>query len=540
MPYELEPELELELELELEGEYGAPRPHHAHHGEGEGWQPLSFPEACRKILRSTRVAVVGGGLGGLMAARRLGQQGVKVTLFEARRQVGGRVLSNTRFSNGRITEEGAELIGSFHTRWLALARHYGLAMISRMKGGLYHREGLDVKLTLDKPLTMAEIISLEKEMETRVLEPIAQLAKQINDPSRPWNQQQALTDFDIPVADALVKHCKIDKKADARLWKNVEFLLVNNEVAPLEEMNFLGLLCKVKAGQGKRFTGDGDLMGYWSELEIFRCADGCQRLATEIAKEIQTKYGAEVRLNTAVTDIALSKRGVRLGSKRVINPDKGTLAPGRPAGFESEYVVLAIPPSVWAGVTITDEGRPANPKDEIGEMNMGPAVKFFSDVKERFWIKEKSAPYGGSSTLGQVWEGTDNQTRAGNQGIVLSVFAGPTITDPSGRSRVPREDEFGKGLRKLYSGYSSNLIKPLFSNWPKVPFIMTGYASPKKNQIFTIGKKLNEPFHGRLFFAGDHTHMGYFGYMEGALRSGELAADKLMRQRCGGLTEPVG
>jgi len=38
---------------------------------------------------------------------------------------------------------------------------------------------------------------------------------------------------------------------------------------------------------------------------------------------------------------------------------------------------------------------------------------------------------------------------------------------------VPREDEFGKGLRKLYPGYSKNLIKPLFSNWPKVPFIMT-------------------------------------------------------------------
>src|SRR5215831_19144599 len=99
---------------------------------------LSFSQACQDLVRTKnarkkiRVAVVGGGLGGLMAARRLGQFGFDVTVFEARNQVGGRVLSNPIFSRGRITEEGAELIGSFHTTWLALAREYGLAMISRM------------------------------------------------------------------------------------------------------------------------------------------------------------------------------------------------------------------------------------------------------------------------------------------------------------------------------------------------------------------------------------------------------------------------
>ena len=79
---------------------------------------------------------------------------------------------------------------------------------------------------------------------------------------------------------------------------------------------------------------------------------------------------------------------------------------------------------------------------------MAPAVKFFSDVKERFWIKNRAAPYGGSLKLGQVWEGTDNQTRVEvqkcdpkrreKQGIVLSVFAGPLLPGP----RVPA-NEYG-------------------------------------------------------------------------------------------------
>jgi monoamine oxidase len=171
-------------------------------------------------------------------------------------------------------------------------------------------------------------------------------------------------------------------------------------------------------------------------------------------------------------------------------------------------------------------------------------VKFFSDVKERFWIKEKAAPYGGSLTLGQVWEGTDNQTRVGDQGIVLSVFAGPIIPIPlvpggAGR-RAPTPDEFQKELRNLYPGYTNNLNKkPLFSNWPGVPFIKTGYASPRTGEIFTIAQELNKPFLDRLFFAGEHTQMDFFGYMEGALRSGERAAEILMKQSCGLLKQPA-
>ena len=72
-----------------------------------------------------------------------------------------------------------------------------------------------------------------------------------------------------------------------------------------------------------------------------------------------------------------------------------------------------------------------------------------------------------------------------------------------------------------------------------MPFIKTGYVSPRIGQIFTIGEKLSKPFHDRLFFAGEHTQMDFFGYMEGALRSGERAAEKLMLQACGLRKEPA-
>ena len=64
------------------------------------------------------------------------------------------------------TEEGAELIGSFHTRWLTLARRYGLSMISRMDEDLYQRAGLDVNLRLDAAVRPSEICKLGDDMRT--------------------------------------------------------------------------------------------------------------------------------------------------------------------------------------------------------------------------------------------------------------------------------------------------------------------------------------------------------------------------------------
>ena len=51
-------------------------------------------------------------------------------------------------------------------------------------------------------------------------------------------------------------------------------------------------------------------------------------------------------------------------------------------------------------------------------------------------------------------------------------------------------------------------------------------------EIFGISQKLNQPFHDLLFFAGEHTRMDLFGYMEGALRSGERAAKRPMQHSC--------
>jgi monoamine oxidase len=82
-------------------------------------------------------------------------------------------------------------------------------------------------------------------------------------------------------------------------------------------------------------------------------------------------------------------------------------------------------------------------------------------------------------------------------------------------------------MEQLYPGYLAELKKHQLIDWPKQPFIMSGYAVPAPGQVTTVVKNLNGSFEDRIFFAGEQTSPGFFGYMEGALQSGVLAASRV-------------
>ena len=508
-----------------------------HDWDAEETTPDMLSRQCLARVAGLRVAVVGGGLGGLMAARELARLGAQVTVYEARAQVGGRVLSDSTFAKGRITEIGAELVGSIHTHWCKLAKEYGISLISRMDAELYRGQQLEERVILDRPLTAKEIADIKGQEIEPLLHRIADFAEKTipaGRESQPWKENGLLPLDHTSVAHALETQFQVVRNSEQ--WRTLELLLVNDNVAQLDQMNFLGLLCLVRGGQVERATiAPNSLMGYWHELEIYRCGDGCQRLALAIADEVHHRKGCRVFTHQGVRQIDLLPPGggvvVTAQSTR-----KGTFddwlrekIPVNPATDVRHYdcVVFAIPPAVWGHVKIT----PAHPS-VIGLMGGGVAVKFFSNVKERFWIKDGFAPMGGSLEIGQVWEGTDNQTRVRGQDIVLSVYTG---------ARAPSEADYKKGLARLYPGYLANLKnrpKPIRADWSKQPFIETGLTAPQLGQIFTTGQRLNEPFHDRLFFAGEHIQMDHFGYMEGAIRSGKRAARLLIDTICGQSEQP--
>src|SRR5580700_3668333 len=72
------------------------------------------------------IGIIGAGLAGLCAAYELAELGYRVTVFEARRRLGGRIESLSNFAADKVVEGGGELIGSNHPLWNAYRVRFGL------------------------------------------------------------------------------------------------------------------------------------------------------------------------------------------------------------------------------------------------------------------------------------------------------------------------------------------------------------------------------------------------------------------------------
>jgi len=151
-----------------------------------------------------------------------------------------------------------------------------------------------------------------------------------------------------------------------------------------------------------------------------------------------------------------------------------------------------------------------NPVDRT--VSHGPAVKYVSAVDDRFWEAEGLAPMALWDGLGSLWEGTDQQPQSAG-GYALGVFSGGPLVLPEAS---PAQ------VAALYPAIGPSDTR--FVDWTAEPFIGTGYSIPAPGEVTTVAPLLTQPFAGRLFLAGEQASPGFFGHMEGALRSGAAAA----------------
>lgn len=438
-------------------------------------------------LQGKNVVIVGGGFAGLSAGCQLAQLGASVTVLEAQATVGGRVLSNSTFIEGLIIEFGAELIGSNHASWLAYARQFGLAMSVITQEDNYVAESLQLQMYLNEAPILPEQQQQLYEQMQQVYAQICTDASPI-DAYNPWLSPDAQALDSITVDSKLEQYCG----SNATLLGLMRLDLENNQTVATTQQSYLGLLATVKGG---------GLEKYWEDTEVFRCGSGNQQLASCLSEAISSISNCHVRTGQTVTSIDDSS-----GTATVYTKQGAT--------YSADYVIIAVSPAVWADISLPF----APPK-----VSTGPAVKFLSNVKSRFWIQGGEAPSSVSDIAAMTWEGSDNQIIQIDS--ELSVFAGgqyaTMIETDTGQQQLK------KSLNTIYPGYSGNLANSQLQDWPSQQYIMTGYSCPAPTDVCIVIEQLNSVQAGNILFAGEHVSTCFFGYMEGALESGIIAAQKV-------------
>ena len=105
------------------------------------------------VLVSGHVIVVGAGIAGLVAAYRLQQAGVRVTVLEASLRVGGRMTTDV--VDGCVIDRGAQFLSSGYRTLLPLIREVGLGEgLREVRGdGAILRDGTPRRVRRDRPLS---------------------------------------------------------------------------------------------------------------------------------------------------------------------------------------------------------------------------------------------------------------------------------------------------------------------------------------------------------------------------------------------------
>ena len=430
-----------------------------------------------------RVIVVGAGFSGLACAYELTSAGYDVTVFEARKRVGGRVLSLKELVPGKNVEGGAELLGSNHPLVLAYAAKFGFEFLD-----VSDDDAPAPTILGGRKLTGDEVKSISAEIDAALAGMNADARAVVAD--EPWKTPDAERLDKLTTAE-WIRRLEISPLAKTLL--TLQFMTDNGVATSLQSQ--LGNLAQVKGG---------GLEKYWTDTEVYRLKGGNQQFALRFAKELGDE---RLTLNCPVREITATGAGM-------------TVVDAEDNRHEADDVVLAIPPSVWSTIKFS----PALPK--ILDPQMGMNVKFLSVVKSRFWRETKLSPDAYTDgDIGMTWEATDGQ---GDDGpAVMTSFSGGTAAEAIHRRAADeRQPTYLKELGALYPGFGEQVMKGQMMDWMGDPWTRAGYSFPAPGQVTTIGPALQQGI-GRLHFAGEHTCYQFVGYMEGALHSGIALAKRL-------------
>lgn len=452
--------------------------------------------AGASTTREADVCVVGAGLAGLTAARRLSQAGRSVVVLEARDRVGGRVWTRTS-RQGVPVDMGACFVGPHHDRMHALAEEMGVNTFTTFvagdnvlaTGGKVRRYRGDIpRVSPVALLSAAQAIARMNAMAKKV--PL----------HAPWDAPKAAA------WDALsVRAWLTAGRVPTRLARDlVEATVRACFATELSEVSLLNWLFLVRSADGVE-----SLMNIAGGYQDSQFEGGVGRVPDAMAAELgdAVVLGAPVR--------AVRQRGDRV---EVVGAGRTVTA---------RRVVLALPRALAAGIRF-DPVLPADHALLIHQVPAGTEVKMVALYDEPFW-RHDGMSGATVATDDQIEVTLDTGQPSHAQGVVAGYSAGPRARALAALGEAERREVFIRMLTARLGPRAATPLEVLEQNWAEEEWTRGCSMGHFPTGVLTqYGRRLREPV-GRLHWAGTETATTSYGAMDGAVRSGERVGEEILQ-----------
>lgn len=443
-----------------------------------------------------KVVIIGAGLSGLTAAYRLHQQGIDVSVYEARSRVGGRVLSAK--IKDQVIELGGQNIadGGEAKHLLSLVHEFNLPLAD-----------CEISINLDY-FSNGTLISMQKLLEQKAFSPRS-LKKEL----------KILQATSKNMKEVLIK--LIGKQDD--LYTALAVRLAGYEGGNVEDLStyYVETLYHMLLGGASSVHPAGENE---SVVHLLNLQEGNSSLAEHMAHLLRDR----LHISHALTSISKDRAG------------KFTLTFNHHSLVKSDIVVFTNPCTTYKHIDIAQEVIPFEKLQAIKQVGYGMNSKIIVPLeqgksKKTGLVNQRMGCFFGSNHPLLTLYYTGDASRFSAQTIQKTYDEEKSMIELGFGKLNPNAQVAHYAKDEAYVIYPG----PVGFNWTDDPYALGSYSyiAAGQEKAFTTlenaqGEKVKTLFApiNRLYFAGEHTSIlkEAFGTMEAACESGERTARMIL------------